>query len=363
MPTIRHSERRAFTLIELLVVIAIIAVLIALLLPAVQAAREAARRMQCGNNLKQIALAVANYESTNGCIPPTSNPGANASAYRNNWSMKLRILPYLEQANLFNALNQGAYVGSTLALQKAWSYTVVTTKVSTFLCPSDPNEPTNTTGATITTGAVTGVVASGNYPNNIGTFIGNNGGSIDGPASIYSDGSTSYGGTIRLADVTDGTTNTVMWSEWVKGNMTANPGLGQVYSLNSTVAPTPSTRSTPRDLDAISAECQASTTPYSFYSDTAVGQKGRFWTTNYCGEGGGYSHINTPNQRACVWANEAGAPLTWSTVIGASSNHPGGVNVAMLDGSVRFVKSTVSKATWRALATRAGGEVISADSF
>src|ERR1700759_1536823 len=101
-------QRRGFTLIELLFVIATAALLIALLLPAVQAAREAARRSQCVNNLKQIGLAVANYESSNGCLPPSDNAAVfnSNTSYANDFGMKVRILAFLEQAPLFNAFNQ-----------------------------------------------------------------------------------------------------------------------------------------------------------------------------------------------------------------------------------------------------------------
>src|SRR5262249_45087296 len=125
--------RRGFTLIELLVVIAIIAVLIALLLPAVQAAREAARRMQCVNNLKQIGLAIANYESSNGCLPPTDHATTyNAgSANANDFRMKVRILPFMEQAPLYNAFNQ------SFEYNLVWNGTCSSTMVTTYLCPSD----------------------------------------------------------------------------------------------------------------------------------------------------------------------------------------------------------------------------------
>src|SRR5579884_3453922 len=128
-----HLRRRGFTLIELLVVIAIIAVLIALLLPAVQAAREAARRASCVNNLKQMALAVMNYESSTGCLPPTGN-----AAVSNSFSMKPRILYFMEQVSAYNALNQ------SFPYSDPTNWTIRTMQIQAFLCPSDANVPSST---------------------------------------------------------------------------------------------------------------------------------------------------------------------------------------------------------------------------
>jgi prepilin-type N-terminal cleavage/methylation domain-containing protein/prepilin-type processing-associated H-X9-DG protein len=341
-------HRRGFTLIELLVVIAIIAVLIALLLPAVQAAREAARRAQCVNNLKQLGLAIQNYVDTNNVVPPTTNPASSASAFISDMSLKARILPFIEQGSLYNAINQG-FIYS--AVQQS---TATLAKINTFLCPSDGNDPgppRTLNGVTINAGAT-------NYPNCIGVFLGNNGGAFDGPAWALPS-ATNYGPIVTLASITDGTSNTVIFGEWVKGIYQSTAlGPHQTY-ISSSIAYTNTT--TPIDLVAAPANCQASTTTFIGTTTTPYA-RGQWWFYEQCGQGGGYSHITMPNKKSCLFSTET-TTHSWYTMIGASSNHPGGVNAAFLDGSVKFLKDSISPTTWRALATKAGGEVISADSY
>jgi prepilin-type N-terminal cleavage/methylation domain-containing protein/prepilin-type processing-associated H-X9-DG protein len=313
-------RRRGFTLIELLVVIAIIGVLIALLLPAVQAAREAARRMQCTNNLKQLGIALHNYHDANNCIPP------NSSAVAPDWSMKARMLPFIELGNMYNALNVSFNATS------AQNQTIHAAHVSTFLCPSDPNTPDPVTSST-------------NYPNNVG-LVRNASGALDGPA--YKLAQPSDGPVVSFAAVTDGLSSTVIFSEFIKGKHRdlVSPGLDQVY--NAGIAETLGTPS----LTYQQACLKATTIVYN--------QKGIDWLLDDCAKGGCYSHIMVPNTKGCWYGTGAN---TDHTIVGASSFHPGGVNAGMMDGSVKFIKGSVSSQTWWALATKAGGEVISSDSF
>jgi len=362
------KARRGFTLIELLVVIAIIGVLIALLLPAVQAAREAARRSQCTNNLKQLALAVNNYTDREaGGLPPhyvdeAWGPTNSSLGIPNqSFSLQTRILPYMEQRQVYDAINftfgsrwgtgstgcppdcenNGGYWGII-------QMTALTTEVKTFLCPSDPYP-----GAGNSMGWLGGVrkVGASNYPNNIGLNrhynMGANNWQMNGPGYIATTWDGALKPTVTLATFTDGTANTAILSEWVKGPAnTDRDGLGMVYTSPSNS----DTYNGQANGDYLHAQaCQRNGVTRNW------GWKGEWWIE---GDRQNYSHTQLPNKRSCNYGNVGVDGRGTITMMSASSLHPGGVNVAFMDGSVHFVKDSVAPQAWYGIATPNRGEVV-----
>ena len=362
-------RRRGFTLIELLVVIAIIAVLIALLLPAVQAAREAARRAQCTNNLKQLGLAVHNYISANNCFPNlmTNIPSALAAptslAIQRPLSWAVSILPGLEQQPMYNAVN------FTFGATEAPNYVTVTyAKLGALICPSE----------NIGNGPL--IPSWSNYAGNIGgpsTFM-----QYGGPIVVMAadalgapGGNTTNAGTVNVQSVTDGLSNTAMFSEKLAGlsstaQVTASSGADAKRVVFQLAAPVTSNNGNMAQAVAVYNACKG--VPSSSLPDKGNNQwNGMLWSGSRWNtlRSVAYSHGMPPNSLSCqpvgtadgiVNPYWAGVFNTWIT---ASSNHPGGVNAAMCDGSVRFVKDTIAYQTWWAVGSRSLGEVISSDSL
>ncbi len=360
MPAVLRRSRRGFTLIELLVVIAIIAVLIALLLPAVQSAREAARRIQCTNNLKQMGLGFMNYESSNSAFPPTTilapSPGGGWGNYRyvSAWSPVARSTPFLEQTAVYNAINF------------YWTYddppnlTITQTPLNFLFCPSDPGPHIDdaahggTGDATTSYGTCNGdwYVFSINWTSTPPTL---------GPMNRTMFG-PNYSRTIAM--ITDGLSNTLAASEGTIGHLQnrhcgdgssgGSPSDASVGSWSPTNVPLPG----PNSLAALAS--LSSSCPWKGGVPQPVGH------TRWSNGGvyySGFTTANTPNQRVdWDWTDENDGGPTYMS-LSASSFHPGGVNSLFGDGSVRFIKNSVNPFIWRSLGSIASGEVISSDQY
>jgi prepilin-type N-terminal cleavage/methylation domain-containing protein len=325
-----RQTRKGFTLIELLVVIAIIAILIGLLLPAVQKVREAAARIKCANNLKQIGLAVHGYHDANNELPPqgTFVVGQPFQAY----SIHSRILPYIEQSNLFQFVDLAA----------AWSSQPVVTqqRIPIFMCPSEKKDQpvTTTTPPTYPT----------NYAACVGTWL-----AFDPTTGRYGDGSFGVNAHHNFGAITDGLSNTVGFCE-VKAYQPALRNGGQPNGQN---VPPPNS---PSDVAGygggfadnwshvawVNGEVLQSGCTTTFPPNTVI---------PYTTSGVNYDIDFT--------AQRLGNSTTLQTylVVTTRSYHTGGINALLMDGSVRFVTNAISQATWRAVGTRAGGEVLGGD--
>jgi prepilin-type N-terminal cleavage/methylation domain-containing protein/prepilin-type processing-associated H-X9-DG protein len=368
--------RRGFTLIELLVVIAIIAVLIALLLPAVQSAREAARRIQCTNNLKQIGLALHNYHTSIGTFPcgismnPQSGGLPLSMANWNSWSAQGLMLGYLEQVPLYNAANfsWGPYPTAQVS---GLNNTVGNAIIAAFLCPSDPNSGGR--GGDVSIGGnINNYAASfgtdttgGNYAWSCANLATNH----QNPAGCVGmfGWAVSYG----VQHCTDGTSNTIAYAEWLvgdgkytsgsryRGNMEASDGSANTFSTNALT-----------NLPNIQTALQQCATKFAQEPTTGSNisdYKGWRWSLGAIG----FASFNTVQKvndtvGGCCGGGGCGTNDPWlnaAYAVGAASAHPGGANALFSDGSVKFVKSSIQQTIWMALGTRNGGEVISSDAY
>jgi prepilin-type N-terminal cleavage/methylation domain-containing protein/prepilin-type processing-associated H-X9-DG protein len=363
-------KRHAFTLIELLVVIAIIAVLIALLLPAVQMAREAARRSQCRNNLKQIGLALHNYLATFSVFPigryhPESQPGS--------WTGRLAPIvglgPYLEENALFNASN------FMVADDLNQNVTALRSQLEVLLCPSDAQLPGGWINA-LAPGA--GDWGDINYRFNMGgtsscqtrvNATGNNIGPINTTCATEMNGAFSDHAALASRDFIDGLANTAMCAERCKGDLdglvvnTGNWNIKTDLLLIAGASTATSVQTTVAHLTA----CQAITPPLV---NAGVSTMGRDLWPEASYNHTFYNHVTTPNSRIpdCGICNTQNSVRACTNnisraIVTTRSYHPGGVNVLMGDGTVRNVTDAVDEIVWRAIGTRNGQEQIDNTKF
>jgi len=337
-----RSSRRGFTLIELLVVIAIIAVLISLLLPAVQAARESARRMACANNLKQLGLAMHQYENTNGVLPPSlvlNTNQAGAVTWFGGWSAQGRILPYLEQNATFSGVNfNQSYSAPT-------NTTISTLTINTMICPSEVKPQPATHGF-----GLCGVV---NYAVNVGDWY-----VWGGSAGTANRAPFGVNMSRTFSSISDGLSNTLLMSE-VKAYQPYFRDGGPITGM--TAANIPSPNASP---ESVSSQYFSSTSPqlsgHTEWVDGHAHQTGMTtaWTPNKRILGTSLKNLDID----LTTIRESNGGPTFASIT-SRSYHPGGVQMLKADGSVSFVMETIRGEVWRALGTVSGGEILSSDSY
>ncbi|HWE38097.1 MAG TPA: DUF1559 domain-containing protein [Isosphaeraceae bacterium] len=355
-------RRGGFTLIELLVVIAIIGVLIGLLLPAVQMAREAARKTQCSNNLKQIGLALNNYHTTYNCFPgayAARNISGQLQPIFGSWSPQTMLLPFMEQAVLHDALNFSLISFGALGSGAEAQVTGVTTKISTFLCPSSP----------LPIGTLLNKTMPGNsYFASTGSslqFYGNIGpGSPNGLFMLQ-------GPPIGFASIPDGSTNTVAFSEWRMGDFRQDKLSVPQDVINVNQFPQ-GTSWNEQQLN-MSAGAAGFLQWLTVCAGAAPGTLNTSNNMSFIGQGWyqgmfGWSLGNTllapnPTYPNCLCQSRSGTDFDGPGMFGMSSYHPGGANVLLADGSVRMVKQTTQREViWR-IGSRAQRDLVDPDAF
>jgi prepilin-type N-terminal cleavage/methylation domain-containing protein/prepilin-type processing-associated H-X9-DG protein len=345
----RSHGRSAFTLIELLVVIAIIGVLIALLLPAIQKVREAANRAKCISNLKQIGIGMHHYHDVFNLLPPGKGPVAGMPpAAMPRWSPHARLLPYIEESNLYAQLNfnyppdmadmTGATGGCKPFTNPNGINMACLTPVKIFICPSDP-APQQQTGPN-------GLTYPGNnYWGNMGTmtFMCDQGDEPSQHSTVAptakADGIFYMQSKVGFRDILDGLSNTAMFSEHLRiGGLTKRANM---YLIPNTTT-----------LDTTHNTCQGLDPNMDPPICSGVS---RCWALGEtcCSL---YNHVSAPNGWTCGGIPFPGSMVNMAMDVPASSAHPNGVNILLCDGSARFVSNDIDLAIWRALGTRNGGD-------
>lgn len=343
-------RRAGFTLVELLVVMAIIGILIALLLPAVMAARESSRRAQCANNLKQIGLAIENYHATQQMYPFGKGPSYPGAAFYARWSAHSLILPYLEATNLHGEIDfsfppetpgmagvinfMPPYVSPT-----GINAAVCRVRIQGFLCPSDEPPVSDATPKW---------EAQNNYAGNQGGWLCDRGHEpglpTDNAPNETQTGIFFYLSRTTAAHVRDGLSNTVFFSEKIRGQGTPDPRSDMFIIPHQTSLD--ATYTTCSNIDPTTATPLTSKWGWSW----VMGE-------NCCTL---YNHVSTPNTYTCGGVGFPGTMTNMAMQVPPSSRHSEGVNAVMGDGSVRFFNDSIDLRVWRALGTRSGEEHIPA---
>lgn len=337
-------KRKGFTLIELLVVIAIIAILVALLLPAVQQAREAARRSQCRNNLKQFGLAIQNYHDSYQMFPFGKGPSYAGAPVYARWSQHAMLLPFLDQVPLFKSINfrmppDTPGMGGVIAFMPMYTSPMGVNTIPSqatvpmFLCPTDTAPTTS---------------GQNNYVGNQGGWLCDRsdapGAATDVSPSEVQTGVFYFLSKVATKDVRDGLSQTAFFSERRRGNGSPDPR-SDLYVIPAQTS-LAATYSTCMGLNTATATPLTSKWGYSW----VMGE-------NCCAQ---YNHVAVPNTVSCAGTGFTGTMTNMAMQVSPSSYHAGGVHVLMGDGAVTFSNANIDLTVWRAIGTRKGGENVSA---